>query len=66
MILKGKKCVAEKGHSDRLKMYVGPNKIYVDPGIRTFLLNGLIHLAELLYFAIQDRRRLLLLKIAET
>ena len=35
MISKGKKIksVAEKGHSDRLKIYIDPYKIYVDPGI---------------------------------
>ena len=27
-----KKSVAELGHNDRLKIYVGPSKIYVDPG----------------------------------
>ena len=28
-----KKFVAELGHSDRLKIYINPSKIYVSPGI---------------------------------
>ena len=30
--IKMKKSVAELGHNDRLKLYVDPSKIYVDPG----------------------------------
>ena len=29
-----KKMLTELGHSDRLKIYVNPSKIYVSPGIR--------------------------------
>ena len=28
-----KKSIAELGHSDRLKVYINPSKIYVNPGI---------------------------------
>ena len=31
--IKMKKNIAELGHNDRLKIYVNPSKIYVDPGI---------------------------------
>ena len=31
-----KKSVAELGHSDRLKIYINPSKIYVSPGIFKF------------------------------
>ena len=31
--IKMKKIVTELGHSERLKIYVNPSKIYVNPGI---------------------------------
>ena len=31
--IKMKKIITKLGHSDRLKIYVNPSKIYVDPGI---------------------------------
>ena len=31
--IKMKKIVTELGHSDRLKIYVNPSKIYINPGI---------------------------------
>ena len=31
--IKMKKIITELGHSDRLKIYVSPSKIYVNPGI---------------------------------
>ena len=31
--IKMKKSVAELGYNGRLKIYVGPKKVYVDPGI---------------------------------
>ena len=45
-----KKSVAEFGHNGRLKIYVDPKKIYVDPGIQGhFSKNGLVYLAEISY-----------------
>ena len=31
--IKMKKNITELGHSDRLKMYINPSKMYIDPGI---------------------------------
>ena len=31
--IKMKKIITELGHSDRLKIYVNPSKIYVNPGM---------------------------------
>ena len=44
------KNIAEKGQSERLKIYVDPNKIYVDlKHLSPFFQNGLVYLAEILY-----------------
>ena len=46
--IKRKKTEAELGHSDRLKIYVDPNKIYVKPAFKSRK-ESPFFLAEILY-----------------